>query len=216
MNHRECQCQCSCSVTNQYLENVRRDGLWVRHLSVKEQTHQICIEAVKQNGMAIQHIIEQTPEICLTAVRSNGMALSHIKHKTTDIVVEAIKTTPGAIHYSVKNLELCLLAIKSQYKINSSDYNISYLSSFNISNHSDQQLLKRIVEELAKETYSIKIYDHINKLYIKKNDMIESVINSYKGDNYIEEKECYYKIYSVTEPTERKKVLLFTIFKNVE
>jgi hypothetical protein len=42
---------------------------------VKEQTPEICIEAVKQIGYALEFVKEQTPEICLLAVKQNGMTL---------------------------------------------------------------------------------------------------------------------------------------------
>ena len=32
---------------------------------VKEQTSEICMEAVKNNGYALQYVKEQTPEICM-------------------------------------------------------------------------------------------------------------------------------------------------------
>ena len=41
----------------------------------KEQTPEICLEAVKQNGRALELVKEQTPEICLKAVKKNGYAL---------------------------------------------------------------------------------------------------------------------------------------------
>ena len=42
---------------------------------VKEQTPEICLEAVKQNGYALEYVQEQTPEICLEAVKQNGGTL---------------------------------------------------------------------------------------------------------------------------------------------
>jgi hypothetical protein len=46
------------------------------------QTEQMCLEAVKQNGLALQYVKEQTQEICLTAVGQNGYALSYVKEQT--------------------------------------------------------------------------------------------------------------------------------------
>ena len=36
----------------------------------KEQTPEMCLEAVKQNGYTLKYVKEQTPEICLEAVKS--------------------------------------------------------------------------------------------------------------------------------------------------
>ena len=38
-----------------------------------------CLEAVKQNGFALQYVKEQTPEICLEAVKQNELALRYVK-----------------------------------------------------------------------------------------------------------------------------------------
>ena len=40
---------------------------------LNEQT-EICLEAVKQSGYALEYVKEQTPEICLEAVKQNGYA----------------------------------------------------------------------------------------------------------------------------------------------
>jgi hypothetical protein len=38
----------------------------------------VCIQAVKQNGMALEFVKNKTHEICLEAVRQNGYALQFI------------------------------------------------------------------------------------------------------------------------------------------
>ena len=38
-----------------------------------------CLEAVKQNGFALQYVKEQTSEICLEAVKQNELALRYVK-----------------------------------------------------------------------------------------------------------------------------------------
>ena len=43
---------------------------WVR-TGVSEQTHDICLAAVTQNGLALQHVLDQTHEICLAAFKKD-------------------------------------------------------------------------------------------------------------------------------------------------
>ena len=38
-----------------------------------------CLEAVKQNGFALQYVKEQTPEICLKAVKQYSYNLKYVK-----------------------------------------------------------------------------------------------------------------------------------------
>ena len=52
---------------------------------VKEQTPEICLEAVRRNGRVLRYVKEQTSEICLEAVKQNGYALNFVKEQTPEI-----------------------------------------------------------------------------------------------------------------------------------
>jgi len=51
---------------------------------VIDQTPEICLAAVKQNGCALKYVIEQTPEICLAAVKQDGCALEYVSQEIID------------------------------------------------------------------------------------------------------------------------------------
>jgi hypothetical protein len=58
---------------------------------VKDQTEEICLEAVKQNGYALQYVKEQTEAICLEAVKEDGDAFQYVEkyyQSVADIVSE--------------------------------------------------------------------------------------------------------------------------------
>jgi hypothetical protein len=61
----------------------------------------ICLEAVKQNGNALQYISgeDQTYEICLEAIRKNGEMLEFVKDPTPLMCVEAVCKYGGAIQF---------------------------------------------------------------------------------------------------------------------
>ena len=63
---------------------------------VKYQTDQICIEAVRKNGMNLQFVNQQTDQICLEAVRKYGHALRFVKHQTDQICFEAVSQSSTA------------------------------------------------------------------------------------------------------------------------
>lgn len=44
----------------------------------KEQTKELCIEAVTQNGLLLESIKEQTPKICIEAIKETRDALKYI------------------------------------------------------------------------------------------------------------------------------------------
>ena len=77
------------------LEAVKQDGFALQF--VNEQTKAICLEAVKQNGDALQYVKEQTEAICLEAVKQDGDALMYVKEHlfqnstTKELTMEAVK-----------------------------------------------------------------------------------------------------------------------------
>ena len=56
---------------------------------------EICISAVKYNGLLLKYIDNQTPEICTLAVQQNGFAIQYVKNipslLTYDICILAVK-----------------------------------------------------------------------------------------------------------------------------
>ena len=59
----------------QRLANIRRNGEYIKYVKEQEQTPELCLEAVKQNGWALQFVKNQTYDVCLEAIRQNGLAL---------------------------------------------------------------------------------------------------------------------------------------------
>ena len=69
-----------------------------------------CLEAVKQNGYALEYVKEQTPEICLEAVKQYGLALEYVKDQT-----------PLIIHYLKKHNIIIYESFKKENSITISD-----------------------------------------------------------------------------------------------
>ncbi len=46
---------------------------------MSDQTHELCMAAVQQDGWALQYVKEQTPELCMAAVKQNGYALEYVR-----------------------------------------------------------------------------------------------------------------------------------------
>lgn len=73
-----------------YLEKVKKDGLHLRRIT-KNQTLEICLAAVKQNGLALKYVAHQTPELCLMAIQQNPWALKYVENQTEKLCLEAVK-----------------------------------------------------------------------------------------------------------------------------
>lgn len=52
------------------------------HLNfIDNQTEEICLESVKQNGLSLRFVYNQTEEVCIEAVRQDDYALHFVKCK---------------------------------------------------------------------------------------------------------------------------------------
>jgi len=97
------------------LNAVRQNGLALKF--VKEQTPKICLEACKENGNALEYVKEQTPEICLEAVKENGLVLQFVKEQNSDICLEAVRQNGLALEYVKEQTEeICLTACRNNGK----------------------------------------------------------------------------------------------------
>lgn len=106
------------------LEAVKLNGLVLK--IVENKTFDICLVAIKQNGYAIEYVpdIFINEELCLEAVKSNGNSLGFCKYKTKEICTEAVKNKGTAICYVPNEFidnELCLIAVKHN-KYNGLEY----------------------------------------------------------------------------------------------
>ena len=49
--------------------------------------------------MDLRYVVTQTKEICLEAIKSNGCAIQYVEHQTEELCIEAIKSSKYAIVY---------------------------------------------------------------------------------------------------------------------
>lgn len=80
------------------------------------QTDELCELAVTQNGMALKFINNKTNKINLIAVRENGLALQHVSVQTEEICMVAIEQNPDAYQYVyIQTNKLSCLAVQKDY-----------------------------------------------------------------------------------------------------
>ncbi len=97
------------------LAAVKKDGIVLEF--VKEQNLEICLAAVKQDGWSLYYVKEQTPEICLAAVSQEGVALLHVIEQTLEICLAAVSKNGMALQcVREQTLEICQAAVKNNYK----------------------------------------------------------------------------------------------------
>ncbi|MFW6015494.1 MAG: DUF4116 domain-containing protein [bacterium] len=87
-----------------YLEFIKRNPLDLS--GIKEQTPELCMIAVKQDGRALKYVKSQTPEICMEAVKQDGRLLEYVKSQTPEICMAAVKQTGIALIYTSNDVIL--------------------------------------------------------------------------------------------------------------
>jgi Domain of unknown function (DUF4116) len=88
---------------------VRLVPRWIEYVN---QTHEICLEAVKRNMGLMRYIREHTEALCIEAVTVNCMTLGIIKEQTHATCMAALRAHWDALAYiKVKTPELCLAAV---------------------------------------------------------------------------------------------------------
>ncbi len=70
------------------LEAVKQDGYALQY--VKDQTEAVALEAVKQDGRALQYVKDQTEAVALEAVKRNGYALQYVVNVKLFIKIAAM------------------------------------------------------------------------------------------------------------------------------
>ena len=110
---------------------------------VKNQTLEICLEAVKQNGNALQYVKNKTPEICLEAVKQKGYILQYVKNQTDEIYLAVVKQ-------NIKVLQLVTEDLKTlEFYDAILEHNPDIIKQININHYRELKLKDLLNEELA-------------------------------------------------------------------
>jgi hypothetical protein len=100
------------------------DGMNLAHFP--EQTEEMCLAAVAQNGRAIKFVKDQTECVCLVAVKKDPCCLKFIKNKTPKICQAAVFKEGKSIRFVPTKLQTEEICIES---VRQNGANLKYVSS---------------------------------------------------------------------------------------
>jgi len=108
------------AINSEYLELynlISQNGLELEFVEEQNQTEELCILAVKQDGRALEYVEHQTEEICILAVQQDGYALEFVNEEflTEKICMIAIQQNGMALWHVKEQYqtdELCILAVQ--------------------------------------------------------------------------------------------------------
>lgn len=99
------------------LSDVHSNGHFVKFLSTKQRTEEVCVAAVKEDQFVITHLTkaERTDKVRLAAARASGDALFFMDHdeRTPPVILAGVKRTGLAVrHLSANELtvDVCEVA----------------------------------------------------------------------------------------------------------
>lgn len=84
-------------------------------ITLDEQTHDNCLQAVNFSGVYLEFVINQDHDICKAAVKQDGNAIQFVDEKllTKELQLLAIEQEPQSIRFiSNPSEELCIKAVK--------------------------------------------------------------------------------------------------------
>jgi hypothetical protein len=94
------------------MDSIEKNGLNLQHIPVPLRTPELCLAAVRQNGLALEFVRNQTPRICLEAVQQYGLSLYFVREQTEEICMAAVLKDPNSIKWvSKKTPEICKAAV---------------------------------------------------------------------------------------------------------
>ena len=68
----------------EYIEKVKQDGFYLKRI-LKNQTREICLEAVKRCGWALEYVENQIGEVCLVALLQDSRSYKYIESPTKEM-----------------------------------------------------------------------------------------------------------------------------------
>lgn len=158
---------CKKRTNNVYMNAVQKDGDNLRYVPSELQTYEMCLIAVRNNGLSIQYVDKVTDEMQYEAVKNNGMALRYIKNRTPELCWLAVKNTGCAIKHVPKEIQtekLCIMALSE---------NISQFDYI----HNKTDILYRIASSYTKQ-YICPINIFINNVSMMTEDMLYMMVKN--------------------------------------
>ena len=133
---------------------------------VKEQTEEICMAAVKHNGLAIKEVNEQTEKLCTAALDQNGLAIAYIRNPTQEM-------TSKAERYRKENEAVLPRQVleKLDIGIQVAKENISY-----------EETLAAQMERLESQTELLKKQNTKMYAFLEENGLLEKYNSLYKEE----------------------------------
>ena len=87
------------------LEELEEGWIYLNIVPENNRTYELCMEAIKNHGNALQFVEDQTDEICKLAVSQNPYALKYVRNQTDELCTLAVSKNPFALEYVINRTD---------------------------------------------------------------------------------------------------------------
>jgi len=94
------------------IEAVKQNGLALQHIEAPYQTEEVCLYAVNNNWRSLQYVKRQSDEVCKTAIGKSGKAIQYVLEPTAELCCDAIENDGGFESIRSFPPDVCLMAVK--------------------------------------------------------------------------------------------------------
>ena len=94
------------------MEAVKQTGMALQYIESPYQTEEMCLYAVNNDWQSLQYVKNQTHEICKTAIERSGKAIQHVKEPTPELCCAALENDGGFVCIQSFPPDVCLMAVQ--------------------------------------------------------------------------------------------------------
>lgn len=178
---------------------VRAKPIIIKYIDENHPSYeQLCIEAVRSDGLVLQYINKQHNDVCLIAVLNDGRALKFCKIQNLDIQVSAVLQNIYAIDYIESKSEEFYFKILSKYpeywtKITDTPHNRTRAIG---ENPSCIVMMSNLSDDFIKKC--VQIDSRILRFVEQKPELVEFAINICAGNiSYIDNQTTELQIMAI-------------------
>ena len=96
---------------NLCIEAVKQNGLSLQYIEGPYQTEEICLYAVNNDWNSLQYVKNQTEQVCRTAIEKDGKAIQHVREPTPELGSLSIRQGGGKEFLKNMPLDVCRIAV---------------------------------------------------------------------------------------------------------
>ena len=175
---------------SQFIKNISINPLWIKYII--NPSEEIQLEAVKDDGFAMNYIKNPSKKVQMEAVKHDGYIICYIKNPSEDVQIEAVKQNERAIEFIQNPSERVQIESVKKW-----GYSIQY-----INNPSEKLQIEAVKQNGLLIEYIINPIEDVQLEAVKQNGLaIQYLINPSEKVKIEAVKQDGYSIIYIKDPS---------------